>query len=268
MAKWINEEALDVLANYYYPRAMWLQQNCNWGQNSYTGPVADAEINDPLMQNIEIYDCFSRDAAGFSNVLQDLWFKHSTPKWHHQDRQRHELIWGYDTSNWQLSMWLWVFMAHRITGSGASFQEDHGYRNNIVQYFGKCDNIWQMVDMMRAWKAEKKSMFTSIGNQPPAPRKGTSNMDFLIHEAPMLCLKLSHMIDHKDGLNTHKEVVDYLNEYNLSKGHRRFNFAYAALSMDISDYFPEFIDPKSHTYLGNNAKRCLKLCSKATRMMR
>ena len=29
-----------------------------------------------------------------------------------------------------------VFMCHRITGSGASFENDHGYRNNIMQYWG------------------------------------------------------------------------------------------------------------------------------------
>ena len=28
---WLNEEALDVLVNYYYPKAGWLQDNVNWG---------------------------------------------------------------------------------------------------------------------------------------------------------------------------------------------------------------------------------------------
>ena len=108
--KTVNKEALDVLANYYYPRATWLQTHCNWGQNSYTGPVALSEVDDPLMNNIEIYDCYTRNAAGFSNVLQDLWFKHNTPKWHHMDDTRRELIRSYDTSNWNLETWLWVFM--------------------------------------------------------------------------------------------------------------------------------------------------------------
>ena len=45
---WLNEEALDVLVNYYYPKAKWLQINCNWGAIPYTGKTATKEINDPF----------------------------------------------------------------------------------------------------------------------------------------------------------------------------------------------------------------------------
>ena len=58
--KWLNEEAIDILVNYYYPRAKWLQLNCNWGKLPYEGPDADREVNDPLMQQIDIYDCYTR----------------------------------------------------------------------------------------------------------------------------------------------------------------------------------------------------------------
>jgi len=60
----------------------------------------------------------------------------------------------------------------------------------------------------------------------------------------------------------HKEIVDHLNEHNKKAGHRKFNFQYAAFSMDCSDYFPEHADVDSHTYLGNNAVRCMKKLSK------
>ena len=56
----LNEEALDILVNYYYPKAKWLQINCNWGAIPYTGEIATKEINDPLMQEIDIYDCYTR----------------------------------------------------------------------------------------------------------------------------------------------------------------------------------------------------------------
>ena len=69
---------------------------------------------------------------------------------------------------------------------------------------------------------------------------------------------LYKFIYRQHGCVTHKEVVDYLNSYNLKVGHRRFNFAYAAFAMDISDYWPELVIADSHTYLGNNAKRCAK----------
>ena len=38
---WLNEEAVDVLVNYYYPRAKWLQDNVNWGKLDYEGSEAN-----------------------------------------------------------------------------------------------------------------------------------------------------------------------------------------------------------------------------------
>ena len=262
MKQWINTEALDVLATYYYPRAKWLQNNCNWGHQSYTSERANEVVNDPLMQNIEIYDCYTRNAAGFSNVLQDLWCKHNTPKWHHQETHRHGTIMKYDTSYWDLATWIWVFLAHRVTGSGASFQDDHGYRNSAVQYFGNFNSVQEMIDLMKTMKANKKPLFTSIGNQPPLVQN-KSNLDYLSQEGVRLAQRLSTWL--QEASRSHKEVVDYCNEFNKEHEQKRFNFQFAALSMDLSDYYPNLVDPESHTYLGNNAKRCLKLMFKGYR---
>lgn len=256
----LNEEALEVLQHHYYPRAKWLQNNCNWNTISYTGSEANAEINDPLMQHCEIYDCFTRNAAGFSNVLQDLKFGSKTPKWHAQDALTRITSEGNDSINWPLQTWLYAFLCHRITGSGASFQDDHGYRNSVVRYWGRLSTIDDMKECLVEAKAKKIAIFTSIGNQPPSPKKGVSNIDFMVKELPMLIVELTEWLqERKRG---HKEIVDYLNNYNISNGHRRFNFAYAAFSMDISDYYPELVDEYSHTYLGNNAIRCMKLMSR------
>ena len=151
--KWLNEEALDVFADYFMPRAAWLETNCNLGHNSYTCPAADVEVNDPLMQNVEIYDITLRRNAGFSNVLEDLWFKTSTPKWDTKTDKRKDLIRSYDTSYWNLPTWLWVILTHRMTGSGASFlpvshghEREHGYMNSAVQYFGTMLSRSDMMD--------------------------------------------------------------------------------------------------------------------------
>ena len=103
-------------------------------------------------------------------------------------------------------------------------------------------------------------MFTSIGNQPPAPKKGVSNVDFMVNELPEVINKFTDFLLLKR--RGHKEIVDHLNEHNKKAGHRKFNFQYAAFSMDCSDYFPENADVDSHTYLGNNAVRCMKKLSK------
>lgn len=260
MAKQLNEEALDVLVNYYYPRAKWLQENCNWGKLSYVGPEANDAVNDPLMQNIDIYDCYTRNAAGFSNVLQDLRFCKDTPKRHHHSIERQKLVDSYDTSSWDLKTWMFVYLAHRTTGSGASFTRDHGYRNNAVQYWGTMSSIEEMCQDLKSRKALGQALFTSIGNQPPSPRKGVTCVDFLTEELPAL---LDRFIDwaHTGQKKTHKEVVDYLNEYNVAQGHKRFNFVYAAFSYDLGDYHKDIVDDMSHGYFGNNAIRCMQRLS-------
>ena len=143
---WLNEEAIDVLVNYYYPKAGWLQDNVNWGQLDYEGPEANKIINDPLMQKIDIYDCKTRNAAGFSNVLQDLRFGSKTPKWRWQKEDRRKISASNDEISWPIVTWLYVMMCHRITGSGASFENDHGYRNNIIQHWGKHRDIKDMAE--------------------------------------------------------------------------------------------------------------------------
>lgn len=263
---WLNEEALEVLTHYYYPRAKWLQINCNWGKLSYLGPEADKEINDPLMQYIDIYDCYTRDAAGFSNVLQDLKYRSETPKRHHQIKNpalgdaHWKLVDSYVTEKWDLKTWLFVYLAHRATGSGASFTRDHGYRNNCVQYWGKMESIEEMCADIKERKAKGIPNFTSIGNQPPAPRKGVSVVDYITEEMPSLMDRLIDWL-HAGQKKTHKQVVDWLNAYNLEQGHKRFNFVYAAFSYDLGDYHKDLVDDMSHGYFGNNAIRCMQKLS-------
>ena len=257
---WLNEEAIDVLVNYYYPKAGWLQDNVNWGPLDYEGPEANEIINDPLLQKIDIYDCKTRNAAGFSNVLQDLRFGSKTPKWRWQKEERRKISASNDDISWSIETWLYAFLCHRITGSGASFENDHGYRNNIIQHWSKHRDIKDMAEDLVETKASGRPMFTSIGNQTPAPKKGVSNVDFMANELPEVINKFTDFLLLKR--RGHKEIVDHLNEHNKKAGHRKFNFQYAAFSMDCSDYFPENADVDSHTYLGNNAVRCMKKLSK------
>jgi hypothetical protein len=203
---WLNEEAIDVLVNYYYPRAKWLQENCNWGKISYVGEESNRQINDPLMQQIDIYDCYTRNAAGFSNVLQDLKFMTDTPKKHHHDANRRRIVESYDTKSWDMKTWFYVYMCHRVTGSGASFTRDHGYRNNAVQHWGNLRDISDMKEQMIQTKESGKPLFTSIGNQPPSPRKGVTCLDFMANELEPLLDKLIDWLS-QGTKKTHKRSL-------------------------------------------------------------
>ena len=242
----------------YYFKARWLQTNCNLGNKPYTGPEADMNVHDKLMQENEIYDCVNRRYAGFSNVPQDLWFRAETPKFGKLGQSHQNLIAAYQTQQWDIVTFWYALLVHRITGSGASFNVDHGYRNSVVKHLGTCTNIDQMYDQIRSWSRRGVPMFTSIGNQPPAPKKGVTNVDFLLNEAEKLLHTLYWHVWERKGCLGHKDIVDFLNAYNIEQGHRRFNFAYSAFALDISVYWPEFVNELSHTYLGNNAKRCAK----------
>ena len=113
----------------YYKLAEKVQNDCNLGGSPYLGSCGD-----DLIENITIYDTVERRHAGFQNMLQDLWLGSSAPKYYkweedHQSRNR-----SYDNLHERFSMeeWVYLFLVHRITGSGASFEADHGYRNTIL----------------------------------------------------------------------------------------------------------------------------------------
>ena len=84
--------------------------------------------------------------GGFQNMLQDLWFGSKAPKyykWTNEHKARND---SYDNQHgfWTRREWLWIFMFHRITGSGASFEEDHGYRNTVVPQLAKLKTCEEM----------------------------------------------------------------------------------------------------------------------------
>ncbi len=236
----------------YYQRAAYLQEHCNLGTVSYTDETVTRHVNDPLMQQVEIYDCVERRYAGFSNLPQDLWHAGGSPKIHHQpDTQQHTTrSYARLRATWSRETWLYVLLLHRITGSGASFEEDHGYRNSVIPELAKLDTI---SDMTRFLAGHQEPYFTSIGNQPPQ----TNNKLFLQEYAPRLVSYVNGFLLHPSGNKpTIREVVDKMNGWNLSKSFKRFSFVYTAFAMDISDYMPELVDPVSEIYYGSNATKC------------
>ena len=236
----------------YYKRAAYLQEHCNLGTIPYTDETVTKQVNDPLMQQVEIYDCVERRYAGFSNLPQDLWHASDSPKIHHQSDVQQHITRSYARlrGTWSLETWLYVLLLHRITGSGASFEEDHGYRNSVVPYLAKLDNINEMVRFLAGYH---DSYFTSIGNQPPQ----TNNKLFLQVNAPKLVEYVAGYLSHPSAHKpTIRELVDRMNSWNIDHGFKRFSFVYTAFAMDISDYMPDLVDPTSEIYYGSNATKC------------
>lgn len=235
----------------YYKKAEILQKK-------NLGLVLSSVIaNDPLMDHITIYDTISRKFAGFSNALQQLWCGSENPKQHQANPHFDGL-----REKWSTETWLFVFIVHRMTGSGASFQYDHGFRNSILATFGtRCLNIDEMIEIIFTWQGP---MFTSIGNQPPSIKKpnnstyATGGAYFFCEYGKQLAYDLAQWL-RSGGIKTIRETVEFCLDWVSENGFKRFKFVLTAVAMDIAEYMSDLVDPRSHANYGKNALESLDL---------
>lgn len=251
----------------YYAKAKVLQDQCNLSIRPYIGAVGD-----DLMEQVHIYDTVERRYAGFSNMLQDMWLGHETPKYFKQSKERQQISKSFDgyRNKWKMEDWIYVFLVHRLTGSGASFESDHGYRNTILPQFAGMDGIEDMVEHIKYYD---KPMFTSIGNQIPAfPKPTIADIEegyskpgklYLCKYAPVLARQLADKLQNARELHGQKlnirELVDSMCDYNRNAGVNAFHFCFTALAADLADYYPEYVDENSHMYYGKNAQEAMDL---------
>ena len=231
-----------------------------------------ARTGDYLMDNVRVYDVTDRRHAGINDVLQDLWFADcpfQNPKAHLRNTKEKALgdlvlIRSYRDlqTRWSRKTWLYVFLVHRITGSAASYVCDHGYRNTIVPELGLMADMNEMVAWIREYTGK---MFTSIGCQIPGFPKLPDESEYskqskyyLCGLAPLLIHELDDWLS-KGGYKTHRQVLNWLADWNRGWGFNAFWFQYSLFASDISDYFPNLVDEDSHVHYGTNSVKTLKL---------
>ena len=152
----------------YYKKAQTQQELCNLG----IVPHSDSGVGDALMETIELYDVVERKYAGFSQIVNDVFYgwteKH--PYWTKMDAGFHTKERKIVAKRWKkkhdVKTWLYVFLLHRVTGSAINYAKiPSGYHNTLLFDLHECDNIAEMVDVMRSYL---KPFYTSIGYQFPA----------------------------------------------------------------------------------------------------
>ena len=151
----------------YYRKAERLQNECVLGNAAYI----DVGIDDDLMTQVYIYDVVNRQFADINNVVQDVWNGTKTPKIEQAIRKNGDTYmntlaeFSEKRHVWTRLEYMYAFLVHRITGSAASYVEDHGYRNSVVaREFWKCDTIDEMIEVVRNYD---QPMYTSKGCQIP-----------------------------------------------------------------------------------------------------
>ena len=222
------------------------------------------EINDPLMENVHIYNCTLRKNAGFSNMLEDIWKGNNNTK----TFPGAELpgILPMEKKDFDIYTWHYLFLVHRITGSGASFEPDHGYRNTIIPDLVKLED-W--IEMIKYIKHVAKPIFTSKGNQIPPFNKPShpyekGGIEYLVEIAPIIACTYVDWLRDAKNLNPNKsktiqEAVDFVVNFQSTLGWKKFHFVLTAFVMDTAEYFPDLVDPSSHCYYGSNALEAMDL---------
>ena len=265
---------------YYFRLAKDQQDKSNLGHI----PHKDSQLGDPLMETIELYDVVERKFAGFSQIVNDVFYGWSKehPYWSRMNaglytKQRKEVA-----SNWfgkqkvfGLPEWLYVFILHRVCGSAINYgTKPSGYHNTLLFDLWQSDTIEEMCEQV---KFTNKTFYTSIGYQfpafpkPPKPKIESAPLFgiegdyaykrggdyFLCEFAPRLARDLAAFLESSDKKLDLREVGDWMFNWNKTNNLRVYRFQYAAIIADIADWFPEFINTESMFYYGTNAVECI-----------
>ena len=239
----------------YFEMAKWQQENCNLG----TVPYSETPYDDDLIKNVFIYDVVERKYAGFGQLLLDIWYNEDTHPYSKKlTSTRRKLIDDCSPLTWTPREWFYIFLVHRLTGSGINYaQNPSGYHNSILPDLAKCEDI---DDMTFEICGRYKPMFTSDGYQiAPFPKVLDSHLPagkhFLCYIAPTLVKEFYDWI--LDRNPTFRDAMEFLREFNSKKGCKLFHFQYGAFLADIADFFPHMIQRDSAYFYGSNARECL-----------
>ena len=250
----------------YFELAKDQQEKCNVPNFM---PHTESGMNDDLMENVELYDVVERKYAGFSQIVNDIFYgwtdKH--PYWERMKAgkatSQRELV----AKNWtgkihSLDAWLYLFILHRVTGSAINYgTKPSGHHNTLLFKLHLAENVEDMKKIIKAESKIGKPFYTSIGYQFPAFPKPTSEYKkggdyYLCEYAPRLAQALAVFLA-SPGKKDLREIGEFMLNWNVENGLRQYKFQYAAVVADIADWFPHYVNKESMFYYGTNAVECI-----------
>ena len=232
----------------YYSKAK-MMQSLKYEGGSFT----EEEVNDDLVWNIPIYDVVHRKYASFSSLLEALYLGEKDPK-------ANGAYFNNVSGKIQANDFIVLCYLFRLCGSGINYKPkvstpigSHGF-----------GNFW-IVDELLKGEVNSKKWIDNIpqdkfcdckGYLLPMIKGGLRN--FIKNESLELIDFVMEFATSNACVGI-KKIVDHGNSWLLSKGYKRQNFVLTAFAMDLAEYFPELVDRDSDTYVGSNAKKCLKM---------
>jgi len=250
---------------YYHRLATTQQAECNLG----LVPHEQGTVKDPLMQNVHLYDVVNRKYAGFTQIVLDLWYSDSEehPYYKKLHDVRKPICDKFKGAHvfWDLPEWLYVFLLHRVTGSGINYaKKPSGYNNTILPSLSGCATIEDMVKRV-VNRPESQKIYTSVGYQFPAFPKPPSGYrlggDYYLAEyAPKLARELAEVLPSRRWQL--RDLGHWMWDWNKRNGLRAYKFQYAAFVADVADFYPEHMDRSSPFFYGTNAEECISYLAK------
>ena len=250
----------------YFALAKDQQAKCNLGTINYL----DSGMNDDLLENVELYDVVERKFAGFSQIVNDVFYGWTDdhPYWpkmsqgiHTRQRETVAKDWTGKHSDFNLPEWLYVFLVHRITGSGINYStKPSGYHNTILFNLYRCKTIEEMSTLINHYPIP---FYTSIGYQfpsfPKIPEESNYKRagDYYLTEfAPTLVRELAEWLE-SGTKRDFREIGDWMFAWNARHNLKMYRFQYAAFIADIADWYPQYVNRDSMFYYGSNAIECI-----------
>lgn len=254
----------------YYKLAERQQKLCNLG----TVPYEASGVNDSLMENVHLYDVVERKYAGFSQIVNDIFYgwDESHPYWtkmvsgqSHTYRETVAQNWTDHKHKLDLSDWLYLFILHRVTGSAINYAtKPSGYHNTLLFNLHKAECISEMMDII---KNHPKPFYTSGGYQFPSFPKPPDGYKrggdyYLCEYAPRLACDLARFLCTGSRKKDLRTIGDWMLDWNTANGLKRYAFQYAAVVADIADWLPDYVERDSLFYYGTNARECISYLAK------
>jgi len=272
----------DEYIRYFY-LALDQQKKCNVSTEQPYGMMKhiESDVGDDLMHHVELYDVVERKYAGFSQIVNDVfygwtdqhpyWYKMQADNVTHQ-RKTVANDWTGKHSDFKLPEWLYIFILHRVCGSAINYAtKPSGYHNTLLFSLHNCKTIEDMVEMVNTYPY---SFYTSVGYQfpafpkPPAESKYKRGGDYYLSEfAPRLARDLAEFLE-KGGKRDLREIGTFMLDWNVKNGLRQYHFQYAAVVADVADWYPQYTNKESPFYYGSNAVECISYLAKPTTKMK